>query len=196
MVAGALAVLLTTAVALSISTVALGRKERETDAARRKAESSFRQAQAAVDRYLSEVSENRLLNVPGLQPLRKELLVAARSFYEDFVNERGDDPSVRTDLGAAYVNLARITGETGSRLEAIGFYLKARPLLEAVSRERPGDRRPRASAVIGAGLGRVYVEMGRMADAAEAYREGAGPRTSSSSNTPTRSSTEGSMPRS
>ena len=114
-VAGGLAVLLTAFIALAISTVVVSRKQRETDDARRKAESSFRQAQAAVDRYLKEISENRLLNVPGLQLLRKDLLVAARGFYEQFVKERGHDPTVQADLGTAYVNLGRITAETGSR---------------------------------------------------------------------------------
>ena len=114
-VAGVLAILLTALVALTVSTVVITRKQRETDEARRKAESSFRQAQAAVDRYLSEIAENRLLNVPGLQPLRKDLLRTARGFYEEFVKERGEDPTVRAELATAYMNLGRITAETGSR---------------------------------------------------------------------------------
>jgi serine/threonine-protein kinase len=171
-VAGALAVLLTTVVALTISTVVISRKQRETDDARRRAESSFRQAQAAVDRYLSEISENRLLNVPGLQPLRMDLLAAARGFYEEFVKERGDDPTVRADLGTAYMNLGRITGETGSREEAVELFQKARPVFEALAREQPAY--PQAMyqlARASASLGRLYVDMGRIKDAGEAYRE-------------------------
>jgi serine/threonine-protein kinase len=171
-VAGALAVLLTALVALTISTVLITRKQRETDDARRRAESSFRQAQAAVDRYLNEISENRLLNVPGLQPLRKDLLMAARGFYEEFVKERGQDPTVRADLGMAYLNLGRITAETGSRQESVRLYLKACPIFEALARERPGSpQAPYQLAVANASMGRLYLEMGRIKEADEAYRD-------------------------
>jgi serine/threonine-protein kinase len=171
-VVGALAFLFTTVVALAISTVVISRKQQETDDARRRAESSFRQAQAAVDRYLKEISENRLLKVPGLQPLRKDLLVAARGFYEEFVKERGEDPTVRADLATAYMNLGRITGETGSRQESVDLYLKARPILETLARERPDDQRiPYQLAVISGNLGRLYAEMGQVGDASAAYRD-------------------------
>ena len=39
---------------------------------------NYRQARLAID-DLTHVAENKLLNVPGLQPLRKELLTTWRS---------------------------------------------------------------------------------------------------------------------
>ena len=49
-------------------------------------------ARAAVDGYLTTVSESQLLKFSGLQPLRGELLESALRFYQDFLKERGDDP--------------------------------------------------------------------------------------------------------
>ena len=42
------------------------------------AQANFRLAFDGVDRYFTQVSEDRLLNVPGLQPVRRQLLDAAR----------------------------------------------------------------------------------------------------------------------
>src|SRR5262249_53508869 len=70
--------LLTAVVALSISTLLINRE-------RARAEASFRQAKQAVDDYFTTVSESQLLEVPGLQPLRKELLERAQKYYEQFL---------------------------------------------------------------------------------------------------------------
>ena len=66
------AMLMATAiVALALGAVLINRE-------RSKAEANFRQARAAVDDYLTTVSENTLLRspAPGLQPLRRRLLEA------------------------------------------------------------------------------------------------------------------------
>ena len=78
--------LLITAVAgLSAGTVLLSQANARTERQRRlaeanfqKAEANFRKAREAVDEYFTKVSESKLLNVPGLQPLRKDLLESAR----------------------------------------------------------------------------------------------------------------------
>ncbi len=102
--------------------------ERETQAARDArvreaaqrlcAETNFRKARAAVDGYLTRVSESRLLKVPGLQPLRGELLQSALPFYRDFLAERGDDPTLRADLAATHLRIGRVQAELGSVDEA------------------------------------------------------------------------------
>ena len=65
------------------------------------------------------MSEDRLLNVPGLQPVRRQLLDAAREFYQKFLDDRQDDLSVRAELGRAYLRLARITFDTGASAKAV-----------------------------------------------------------------------------
>ena len=66
---------------------------------RDRAEASSRQARRAVDQFFTRVSEERLLNQPGLHPLRKELLRDARRFYEGFLAERAGDPAARRRAG-------------------------------------------------------------------------------------------------
>jgi tetratricopeptide (TPR) repeat protein len=84
----------------------------------RAAEANFHRARAAVDGYLTTVSESQLLKVPGLQPLRGELLESARRFYQDFLKERGDDPTPRAELAATQARIGRIQSELGAADEA------------------------------------------------------------------------------
>ena len=67
------------------------------------AKANLARARAAVDDYLTTISESRLLNspLPGLQPLRKELLITALKYYEDFVQRHQDDtgPASRPGRG-------------------------------------------------------------------------------------------------
>jgi serine/threonine protein kinase len=71
---------------------------KEVEKERVRAEANFAKARAAVDDYLTKISESQLLQVPGMQPLRRELLQSALAFYQDFIKERGDDPKIRAGL--------------------------------------------------------------------------------------------------
>ena len=83
----------------------------EAERQKKLAEDHFHKARSAVDTSLTKVSESKLLNVPGLQPLRKELLESALQFYEGFLKQRSDDPGVQKDLAIAFAKVARITAE-------------------------------------------------------------------------------------
>src|SRR5262249_51350705 len=85
---------------------------------RQRAETNFAMARGAVDAYLTKVSENQLLKVSGLQPLRRDLLQSALTFYQDFLKEHGNDPALRAELAAAQLRLGRINLELGLRTEA------------------------------------------------------------------------------
>ena len=69
--------------------------------ARTEATANFQKARQAVDEYFTLVSQSTLLDVPGLQPLRKQLLNAARKYYENFAQQRAADPAARVGLAAA-----------------------------------------------------------------------------------------------
>jgi serine/threonine-protein kinase len=90
-----------------------------------RAEMNFQLARAAVDRYHTEVSESVLLHEPGMGPLRKKLLEAAREYYAKFVQERAVDPAVRGELGKATYRLAQITGDIDSPPKAIALHEQA-----------------------------------------------------------------------
>jgi serine/threonine-protein kinase len=79
--------------------------------ARAQADARFRQARAAVDEFLTDISESKelLKQQPGTQALRRRLLDKAQRYYEDFLRQRGDDPAVRMEAAAAHQRLGEIT---------------------------------------------------------------------------------------
>jgi serine/threonine protein kinase len=106
---------------------------------RARAEANFARARAAVDDSLSQISESQLKSVPGLQPLRRDLLRSALRFYEGFVKERGDDPTLKAGLAAAQLRLAKIQHEMGTEPQAQDTLRQAMELYETESRDRPDD---------------------------------------------------------
>ena len=83
------------------------------DSERSQAEANFAQARAAVDDYLTKVSDSQLLTAPGLQPLRRELLSSALKFYDDFLKQRREDPSIRVSRAKIYMKVGSIQRELG-----------------------------------------------------------------------------------
>jgi tetratricopeptide (TPR) repeat protein/tRNA A-37 threonylcarbamoyl transferase component Bud32 len=94
------------------------KQQKEAELERERAEVNFRKARAAVDEYLTRVSEHRLLKVPGMQPLRRDLLQSALSFYKDFLKEHANQPELQTELAAVQLRLGRIDFDLGLRTEA------------------------------------------------------------------------------
>jgi len=87
------------------------------------AETNYQKARQAVDRYFTLVSESKLLDVPGLQPLRKELLEAALGYYSDLSVARPNDPAAQADVAASLLRLAlvyRSLNRVDDSLKAIG----------------------------------------------------------------------------
>jgi serine/threonine protein kinase len=112
--------------------------ERELKA-HQQADESFRAARATVDRYFTVVSEDTLLNQPGLQPLRRELLTDARNYYQAFLKEHAEDKSLQSDLAQASQNLGRIQEELGEFVESMSFYDQAAVAQRAVIASNPND---------------------------------------------------------
>ena len=121
------------------------------------ATASMNRARAAVDDYLTTISESRLLKspLPGLQPLRKELLTTALKYYEDFVNRHQDDPGLQADLAAATLRVGEITDQIGSQEEALKAFQTALRMYESLA---GGDFSP-SSRSYRAGQGRCLVRM-------------------------------------
>jgi hypothetical protein len=90
-----------------------------------RAEANFARARAVVNDYFTRVSESQLLKVPGMQPLRAELLASARKFYEDFARERTDDPDLTAELAATFARIGEIHGDLGNKVEGRQAYEQA-----------------------------------------------------------------------
>jgi serine/threonine-protein kinase len=155
-VAAAVVLLLTVVVALSVSAVLIRREQKWTEEARQeearqrvraeengeRAQENFRKARKAVDEYLTYVSESKLLDspLPGLQPLRKDLLEGALKYYEEFARQYQNDPTLRADLAQAYYRVGKIQLEIGTAADALQSYEKAISLWQALAAENPADR--------------------------------------------------------
>ena len=126
------------------------------------AKANLARARAAVDDYLTTVSENRLLNspLPGLQPLRRELLITALRYYEDFVSRHQDDLALRADLAAARFRVGEITDQIGSKGEALEAFQAALSAYESLAEATPSP----SSGPYRAGQGRCLVRMAVIRD--------------------------------
>jgi serine/threonine-protein kinase len=147
--AGVAVALVGFAIATALLTAA---NERERQA-RATAEANYQLARAAVDRYHTEVSQSVLLHEPGMQPLRKKLLEAAREFYEKFATEHAEDVAVPAELARAYFRLAQITADIDSERKGIELHEKAAALFSKL---------PDADAVQQAELAECWFHIGRL----------------------------------
>jgi serine/threonine-protein kinase len=133
-----LAVLLVAAVAaLTISTILIGKEQKRTQEMALKAQENFRKARAVVDRFFVKISEERLLNEPGLQPLRLELLQMARDYYQEFEKTHSDDPAVKADLAKTLFQLAMVTSDLGDKQGAVRIIDRALELFESLAQAQP-----------------------------------------------------------
>ena len=138
------------------------------------AEVNLQKARMAVDDYLTTVSENTLLksSLPGLQPLRKELLQTALRYYEGFVREHQEDPTLRFDLATATFRVGVITAEIDSHENGLKYLVHARELLGEMADADPSRLDYRRE------LGRCQVHIGyvtgfsRPLDAVPSYEQG------------------------
>ncbi|WP_068141992.1 serine/threonine-protein kinase [Roseimaritima ulvae] len=135
------------------------------------AEERFQLARDAVDKFYVQVSEEVLLDEPGLQPVRRELLSQALEYYSDFVEQRGDDPALRHELGLAWFRIGAITEQLQSPRDAIEAYQSARRIqTELLEANATLPRRAALADTLNA-IGRVFLRQQRLETAADAFRE-------------------------
>jgi serine/threonine protein kinase/tetratricopeptide (TPR) repeat protein len=134
------------------------------------ARAGFDDARRAVDRSFTLVSQNRLLKVPGLQPLRLALLQEAQSYYRDFSKRWGNEPALRTELANATFRLSMITSEIGSKDLALAQLTEASKLYQAILNEQPDDFvARRALTTCDNNIGLILLNLERYAEALVAF---------------------------
>jgi tetratricopeptide (TPR) repeat protein len=73
----------------------------EAERLRLQSEENFRKAHDAVNEF-AQLSFNELVrNMPGIEPARIELIEKALKYYENFLQERADDRTLRVDVALA-----------------------------------------------------------------------------------------------
>jgi len=165
-------------VGTTVGMVQASAAHREAEAARQQAEESFHQAREAVDNFYTRVSEDTLLNQPGMQPLRRDLLADARRYYRKFLAQRGDDPTIRDELAATHFREGCITEAIDSPQKALASYRRACQIRKQLVAERPDD--PEHLQALGNTLnaiGRALHRQGKLDEAREMHAQAVAIRT-------------------
>jgi serine/threonine-protein kinase len=177
-VAGLTAALLLVLVAGTVASTILWLQARanyrEAVLERGRADENFRETLQAVDEYYTKITENQLLDsrLPGMQPLRKELLETALRYYERFAEKRADDPAMRLELAKALMRVGYITVSIGSQEKGLRLLEKSRDLSLELVRARPDDPEVRrALAQTYYRLVGVQPDCGRTTEAIESARQ-------------------------
>ncbi len=167
----AAASLLVIAVTAVVASLVINGARRREALARAEAEHSFQQARQTVDDFFTRVSENKLLNVPGLQPMRRELLDEAAAYYRGFIKQRGHDPSVRAELAKTYYRLGLIGLEVDTKSVAAASLQEALKIQKQLIASQPGsvDYRETLANIFNA-LGNFHQAAGQLDSANEAFR--------------------------
>ena len=116
----------------AVGTAMLAREQAQTSAALVKAEQYFRQARGAVDHFGMQLAD-RLVEIPGTEPVRRDLLQSALAYYRQFVDEARDDPNLRRDLAVAHFKSGVIAAKLGAADDAIEQYNRALVILEELT---------------------------------------------------------------
>jgi serine/threonine protein kinase/tetratricopeptide (TPR) repeat protein len=140
--------LVTAVIVLLVSNMRIAREQERTqealnqaNAQRDLAEANFRKACQAVDDQFTLVSQSTLFEVPGLQPLRKDLLESALKYYQEFLRQRPNDPVLQAEVAAAYFRLYQISKaiDSGLSADAILALEKGVKIAEKLLYEHPDD---------------------------------------------------------
>jgi tetratricopeptide (TPR) repeat protein len=158
-----------------VTLFSFGRVMRERDRAelrRREAVANLKKAREAVDRMLTRVSEERLKDIPQVEPVRRALLEDALEFYRGFARQAHGDPEVLLETSQAYGRLGRTYSAFGLTDDAEGCLREARAIQERLVAASPSVaiyRRELALSI--AELAGVWGETGRTSESLDAFRQ-------------------------
>ncbi len=171
LVASVVALLAVASLGLGVSTALVAREQWKTKAAydrlaeaqtktqaayeaeahqRERAEKAFRQARQIVD-FFTEVSEEELADKAELQGLRRMMLAAALDYYQGFIADGSNEPSLESQLAASHLRVGEILAEIGSsRADAIAALERAKQIQEKLMLKHP------AATDVQNGLANIY----------------------------------------
>jgi serine/threonine-protein kinase len=118
-----------------------------------RARTNFEHALETVNTFCTQVSEEQLLDEPGMQPLRRRLLELARRYYQKFQRERAGDPTVKKELARTFLRYGVLTLQLGDGAGARVALLRAKDISTELCRMEPNDIASRADLV------RAYVAL-------------------------------------
>jgi tetratricopeptide (TPR) repeat protein len=135
------------------------------------AEANYRQSRKAVDDFTRLLSENPWFDSAGLHPFRKRLLEVALGYYQDFLDQRGNDPALRAELASTYYRVGQITSLIGSKTEAKEAYRRSLALYQDLVREGATPHLQAKLAGTYNNLGILHVTTGQPAEARRCFEK-------------------------
>ncbi len=182
-----LAALAATSIGYATASAALGEKSAalyQKERALHEAESSYRRSREVVNQFFTVVSDDILLDQPGMQPLRNRLLQLAMDSYQQFLAERGEDPALLDEIGRTHYRVGLITEslEPGSG-KALEEFARARRIQRRLLAEGDEDSYDALGDTLNA-LGRVHVARGELQAASADLGEAKSIRTALADNRP------------
>ncbi len=91
------------------------------------------------------ISEEELADRPGLEGLRKRLLGSVLAYYQEFLEQRRDDPAARADLLGTKARVEKILADLAVLRAASQLYLLCQPaVLDDLRLD--GEQRPKVKA--------------------------------------------------
>ncbi len=140
LVAAGVVVLLLLSAGSSLSALLIRGEQNRTRAEQRKAEEAYRRerqrAEEAEARFrlarrsvdeLFRISQEELADRPGLERLRKRLLGSVLAYYQEFLEQRRDDPEARADLLDAKQRVEKVLADLAVLRAATQLYLLCQP---------------------------------------------------------------------
>jgi serine/threonine protein kinase/uncharacterized protein HemY len=110
----------------------------EAVAEKTRAHKSLRRSLEALG-LVNEVDEKQLALEPHQEQLRAELMHKVLAFYEQFLRENAEDPSMRRETGLAYRRAGELHRYLGDHARAEQSFEKGIELLQALAEELPGE---------------------------------------------------------
>lgn len=101
-----------------------------------RAERYFHQARSAVDQLGVQLSD-RLVEIPGSESVRRDLLLDTLRYYHQFAIDAGSDPALRQETALAHFKSAVIAARLGAVGDAIKEYESSQHVFEQLVRDEP-----------------------------------------------------------
>ncbi|HEY2883107.1 MAG TPA: serine/threonine-protein kinase, partial [Pirellulales bacterium] len=97
-----------------------------------RAEEHFKQARDAVDQFGMGMAD-RLLEIPGAESLRRDVLMEALGYYRQFLSHASNDLQLRQEIAVAHFKSAAIAAKLGHPADAVTEYQASEKLLTALT---------------------------------------------------------------
>ena len=150
-----------------IGTTGIFVKWREAEQQREQAVINLAKARQTVNEFYVVISENELLNVEGMQPLRATLLQKALVYYRDLLQQESGELHAESDVASTWYRIGKITfGHRVSVAESVDAYRNSLRIYDRLLEQDPDNPVLRASlAEVHSSLAIALAELGNYQDA-------------------------------